>query len=421
MTPIVAPFEVSTGPCTLERRYTNARRSVLPRVDKQDPEGRTFFDHSNSGFVFSSCQRSDLQLRDTLNSFVVPSTPEVQPVTEVAAPFVEQLDIAGYLAGETPLVGIRLTSVRDGSVLSISLSHVVADEELIASLPKMPPPPCSFEDCVEMGAYDVFSNIKAEREGGITHSHHVLHLPGVALGHLREQVLASRTAEEQGIQSLTVHDIMAATLWIAREAAEGNDLSHGLKRCMTYAVDLRRASAVTADAAHKVPTDFWGNAVYAQIVMPPPAPTTIGSNGSHSQAELVRSVLAAAVCAVHAGTQGLRADPNFISKSLGSHSDMEDSNYWKDLLVAPGLVPFRDCAGMSSSWRGGTIDKVDFGQGKPWLVAGKIVPLSQVSNIMSNGPGGDGALYTAAFRNGGHQRLIDSRILELIDPKIVLM
>ena len=152
-----------------------------------------------------------------------------------------------------------------------------------------------------------------------------------------------------------------------REAAEGNDLSQGLRRCMCYAVDLRRASAAAAEAVHKVPLDFWGNAVAAQVVMPPPAPTT---NGSHSQAEHVRSVLTAAVCAVHTATQSLRADPKFVSNGLAMHASMEDSRFWRNLLEAPGLVPFRDCAAMSSSWRGGTLDRADFGQGKPRIVAG---------------------------------------------------
>lgn len=53
--------------------------------------------------------------------------------------------------------------------------------------------------------------------------------------------------------------------------------------------------------------------------------------------------------------------------------------------------------------------------------AGKVAPFSQLSSIMTGGPGGDGALYTPAFKDGGHERLINSRTLELIDPAIVLM
>lgn len=55
------------------------------------------------------------------------------------------------------------------------------------------------------------------------------------------------------------------------------------------------------------------------------------------------------------------------------------------------------------------------------VLTGKVAPLSQQSSIMNRGPGGDGALYTPAFKDGGHQRLVNSRTLQLIDPDIVLM
>ena len=55
------------------------------------------------------------------------------------------------------------------------------------------------------------------------------------------------------------------------------------------------------------------------------------------------------------------------------------------------------------------------------VLAGKVAPLSQLSSIMTRGPGGDGALYTPAFKDGGHERLVNSRTLELIDPDIILM
>ena len=92
----------------------------------QDCEGRYFLDNSNSGFTFSVQDKPDLQLRDVLKAFVVPAAPEKQPVRELAATFVEQLDVAGYLAGKSPLVGLRLTHFKDGSLLGVSLSHAVA-------------------------------------------------------------------------------------------------------------------------------------------------------------------------------------------------------------------------------------------------------------------------------------------------------
>lgn len=72
--------------------------------------------------------KSNLLLRDTLKAFVVPSAPEVQPVQELATPLVEHLDVVGLLAGKSPLIGMRLTQVKDGSVLALSLSHVLAGE-----------------------------------------------------------------------------------------------------------------------------------------------------------------------------------------------------------------------------------------------------------------------------------------------------
>lgn len=52
------------------------------------------------------------------------------------------------------------------------------DEELIETLPKMPPPPASFEEIVDLAMYDLWTNTKEERDAGATHSHHVLHVPG---------------------------------------------------------------------------------------------------------------------------------------------------------------------------------------------------------------------------------------------------
>ena len=135
---------------------------------------------------------------------------------------------------------------------------------------------------------------------------------------------------------------------------------------MCYVADLRRASLATADAALKVPADMFGNVVGIQTAMPPAVPLA----GTSPQAEHVRSILSAAACTVHAATQSLQADPNFVRASLGLVVAIEDSNFWKGLLAAPGLVPFRDCAVMISSWKGGSIEKADFGKGKPWVVAG---------------------------------------------------
>ena len=51
----------------------------------------------------------------------------------------------------------------------------------MASLPKMPPPPGPFQDCIDIGAYDLYGNTSAEQKSGVKHSHHVFHLPGKTL------------------------------------------------------------------------------------------------------------------------------------------------------------------------------------------------------------------------------------------------
>lgn len=58
-----------------------------------------------------------------------------------------------------------------------------ADEELLASLPKLAAPPRSFQDCIDVGAYDLYGSTSAEQKSGVKHSHHVLHLPGKMLVH----------------------------------------------------------------------------------------------------------------------------------------------------------------------------------------------------------------------------------------------
>lgn len=101
------------------------QRQVMVYRLAQDQDGRQYFDDSNS-FTLTCFERPDLELLDTLGGFVIPSTVVKKPITEVAENFVERLDIAGFLAGKSPLVALRLTAVKNGSVLGISFSHVVA-------------------------------------------------------------------------------------------------------------------------------------------------------------------------------------------------------------------------------------------------------------------------------------------------------
>ena len=100
----------------------------LPRLSRlqQDGSGSHYIDNSNSGLPFGVSARADLELIDVLPAFVVPSAHEAEPVRLVAKDFVEQLDPVDLLAGRSPLIGLRLTSLRNGSVLGISLSHVLS-------------------------------------------------------------------------------------------------------------------------------------------------------------------------------------------------------------------------------------------------------------------------------------------------------
>ena len=45
-------------------------------------------------------------------------------------------------------------------------------------MPRIAPPPASFEEIVDTGLFDVFGTTKAERAAGCSISQHVLYLPG---------------------------------------------------------------------------------------------------------------------------------------------------------------------------------------------------------------------------------------------------
>lgn len=149
-----------------------------------------------------------------------------------------------------------------------------------------------------------------------------------------------------------------------REAAEGNDLSSGLKKSFLYAVDMRRCEV---DGKRPIPAEYLGNAVGANVVMPPAtAPTS-----STPQLDELTSLLAAAACAVHTATKTLRADPAFIRNAMSLTEAAMTDEFWEAALNEPGFSPFRDCAVFLSAWRGGTMDRTDFGHGTPWMILGK--------------------------------------------------
>ena len=53
------------------------------------------------------------------------------------------------------------------------------------------------------------------------------------------------------------------------------------------------------------------------------------------------------------------------------------------------------------------------------LDTGKVMPLTQLSVIITKGPGGDGVLCTPGFKNDRSRRLKKIGILQAIIPKLV--
>ena len=93
-----------------------------------------------------------------------------------------------------------------------------ADDELIATLPQYKTAPRSLQEWTDWGAYDMFGITSDERSRGTLVSHEALHVPGECLERLRRDSLRSACAREQGITSLTVHDLVCALLWTMRQA-----------------------------------------------------------------------------------------------------------------------------------------------------------------------------------------------------------
>ena len=148
-----------------------------------------------------------------------------------------------------------------------------------------------------------------------------------------------------------------------REVADGNDLSGGLRRCFLYNVDMRRYNAA---GGLQIPLDNWGNATGVNFVPAPPAPPI----SSPDRPTHLRMLLAHASCAIHASVQAMRADGSFNAMGMLLSREMGTVQVLKKALEGPGFMPFRDCAVIITSWRGGSLDRIDFGQGTPYLMAG---------------------------------------------------
>lgn len=151
-----------------------------------------------------------------------------------------------------------------------------------------------------------------------------------------------------------------------------------------YVVNLRRLSSLAAvDATQAIPLDHFGNALTIQVTMPPPFPELAASDGDQQSADgiqrtaaHVQNILAAAACAVHKATQALRSDPMAAATAQAGLLGCMEMGYYKAVQQMQGFNPMRDCATLLTSWRRTSIEKADFGEGTPWVVAGKT--LSQI-------------------------------------------
>ncbi|KAK9862543.1 hypothetical protein WJX84_000111 [Apatococcus fuscideae] len=201
---------------------------------QRDDAGTYFLDGSNSGFTFVSAQAPDLQLSDVLPAFVLQEAREHEPIRSLASVLVEQMQPECILNGSAPLLALRLTSVRDGAVLSISFSHLLTDTsgmgQMICHLAKW---------YQKLPALIPVWKTPAE-------------------GRLLLQQIARTCAEYSGGQESDGE----LTASLPREFADGNDCSSALRMPFNYVADLRRLPA--AVPAYAVPADYFGNSVTMQ-------------------------------------------------------------------------------------------------------------------------------------------------------------
>ena len=94
---------------------------------RQDPEGRQLVVVENTGFPLEASLQQQADLSNVLSHFVFPShVQQHHPLVRVGENFTIQLDIGKMLDGASPLFGVRLTQVKGGSVLGLSISHLLA-------------------------------------------------------------------------------------------------------------------------------------------------------------------------------------------------------------------------------------------------------------------------------------------------------
>ncbi|KAK9866517.1 hypothetical protein WJX84_012452 [Apatococcus fuscideae] len=301
---------IATASPSPVHKLAEAYPTLTGRIQR-DERGTHFIDDSDRGFSFTCARDEQSCISNLLSAFTLPSSTAPLPINSWATDFVDELQPDQYLNGDAPIFSLRLTLVRTGAILSFSYSHVLADveamgqlacdlsylyqglsvsprqpsrlnlhrmgriaaglgasdndDELIATLPQYKTAPRSLQEWTDWGAYDMFGITSDERSRGTLVSHEALHVPGECLERLRRDSLRSACAREQGITSLTVHDLVCALLWTMREVAAGNDLSTALRMPFNYVVNLRRLSSLAAvDATQAIPLDHFGNALTIQ-------------------------------------------------------------------------------------------------------------------------------------------------------------
>ena len=209
---------------------------------------------------------------------------------------------------------------------------------------------------------------------------------------------------------------------VCREIADGNTLEHGLQKGLLNAADLRR-NGKTADL---FPRQYFGTAVGGFFCLPPglsresdvatTKPVGTGTDGLQTQV-LYMDVLAAAVCAVRQGLEALRADPHCLHNQAASLMQIMSAPQVQELLATPELVPMRDAALYISNWRNMTIDNTDFGEGKPMLKLGCLMPVCIRTVLLSSGPHGDGLMCVMRLPRNGLAQVQQSQLLQHIAPE----
>lgn len=83
-------------------------------------------DGSNEGFLFKAVNSDLTSLKSILPAFNTAEARINLPIQLIGGQHLEQLDLEGYLSGQTAFSALCLTTFRDGSLLGFSISHAIA-------------------------------------------------------------------------------------------------------------------------------------------------------------------------------------------------------------------------------------------------------------------------------------------------------